>query len=228
MCIAAARSSHRHGRDGGIRAQAQREVAFAPLSVARGRILIIFNWIASYWVDYYRTMVSVTSGLMTAAWLGVALYSASLFGRRTPRKRALIGMLAENGLIACIIAASALLMYNIVITSAFADPDFRYHHFIVPLRILLSGYGLITMLRFLRLVPSWNSIAAAGPLSRALAWTHAQDGVAGLVDRFPRASLAAVAFGIAALFTAWAMFMIEHTGVRPQHLGEGWAPASGP
>lgn len=200
---------------GGIRAQAQREVAFAPLSVAPARIPIILNRIAPYWLYYYQTIVSVTLGLMTAAWLGLALYSASLFGRSTPRRRALSGLLAENGLVACIIAASALLMYNIVITSAFADPDFRYHHFIVPLRIFLSGYGLIVMLRLLRLAPSWNAIVAARPLTRSFAWTRAQDGVAGLVDRFPRATLAALAFGIAALFTAWAMFMIEYTGVRP-------------
>jgi hypothetical protein len=103
-------------------------------------------------------------------------------------------------------------MYNIVVTAAFVEPTYRYHHFIVPLRILIAGYGLIVVLRLLRLMSPWNSWLANPSLMRTFAAVREQDGVGRLIMRRPEASLAATAVIIAALFAAWAAFMIAHTG----------------
>jgi hypothetical protein len=196
----------------GIRAQAQREVAFVPLSVAPAPFRDAFEAISDLWRENYQSMVNVTLTLMAAAWLGVMLSFAHLIGRKSSRASVLTGSLAANNLVACIIAASVLLMYNIGVTAAFADPDYRYHHFIVLLRILISGYGLVVLLRLLRLAPQWSSFLADPFLTPNLAVLRQGDVIARLVVRHPVASLAAFGLVTVTLFTAWAAFMIVHTG----------------
>lgn len=195
----------------GVPAQAQREVAFVPLSVAPASVRNAFEKIAVVWRDNYQAMVKATLALMAVAWLGAVLSFASLFRRASSRVSALSGALADNGLVACIVAASVLLMYNIGVTAAFAEPDYRYHNFIVLLRILISGYGLVVVLRLLRLVPQWNSFFADPFLTQNLATLREQDAIARLVAGYPRVSVAAVGIVTVAMFAAWAAFMIAHT-----------------
>ena len=133
-----------------IAPRAGREVSLAPLFIQPFRVQRLFAWIEETWNDSYRPMVTITLALMAAAWLGIALLGA-LWLRRSSRGAAkVIDALWQDGLAASTVVASVLLLYNIVITAAFVDPDFRYHDFIVLLRILLSAYGLILIIRLLR------------------------------------------------------------------------------
>lgn len=198
-----------------ISARAQREVAFVPLSIAPARIRDAFEKIAVVWHDNYQAMVKITLALMAVSWLGAVLSFASLFRRAPSRVSALGGALTGDGLVACIVAASVLLMYNIGVTAAFAEPDYRYHHFIVLLRILISGYGLVVVLRLMRLAPQWNFAFAHPFLVRNLAALRVQDGIARFVMRHPAASLGAAAILTFVTFIAWAEFMIAHVGKQP-------------
>ena len=51
------------------------------------------------------------------------------------------------GFFGSILSASFLLAYNVAITAMFAEPDYRYHYFIVPVEIILAGYGAIVLMR---------------------------------------------------------------------------------
>jgi hypothetical protein len=86
---------------------------------------------------------------MLVAWLALA---RALIGMLRPWWNDFPGsaVLSSSGFVAPLIAASALLAYNVAVVSAFAEPDFRYHHFIVLLRILIAGYGLFALAMILK------------------------------------------------------------------------------
>jgi hypothetical protein len=104
------------------------------------------EWI---WGRSYSYLVTVTTGLMLVAWLALA---RALIGMLRPSWNDFPGSaaLSSSGFVGPLIAASALLAYNVAVVSAFAEPDFRYHHFIVLLRILISGYGLFALAMILK------------------------------------------------------------------------------
>jgi hypothetical protein len=160
-------------------------------------------------------MVQVTLALMVAAWLAVAFRLAMWFRRKAPGAVDRTAAMDSSGLIASVLAVSAVLFYNFGVTAAFADPDYRYHHFMMPIRILIAGYGLIVLLWLLGAVGRATGLHGETPPVRLLrqgaAAVRRNDAVAWLFDRHPLAA-DALTIGIPLLlFVWWARFMVVHT-----------------
>jgi hypothetical protein len=51
-----------------------------------------------------------------------------------------------------IIAISVVLLQSMLITCMFAEPNYRYHHFIIPFKVVLAFYGLGICIHFIKQV----------------------------------------------------------------------------
>jgi hypothetical protein len=200
---------------GGITPRAEREVRFLPALVQRRSLPLLMSRIDRYWGQSYQAMVTVTLALMTVAWLGVALAGMLWLRRSSARAAELFQALSQDSLAASILVASVLLFYNIVVTAAFAEPDFRYHHFVVLLRILVAGYGLIVIHRLFRI---WQdargtdfAFAAGGRIAGLVAAGARRDPLSRLAADHPHVLTFALLFLAVGLSIAWAWFMVAHT-----------------
>ena len=198
----------------GTSARAAREVGFEPLSVEPDWINNVYARVARFWKNSYWRVVNTTSVLMVIAWLAVILIPASwiarseIFGSRV--KEIMVGDLAAS-----ITVVSLGLLYNAAVTALFAEPDFRYHHFIILLRILLAAYGVVVVTR--AIAPYWeklrDSLAARGygwRISLVRSKLRNNDLWSDHFSDAPRV-FAALATATAAVFGAWAWFMLAHT-----------------
>lgn len=192
-----------------IKARAAREVIFEPLSIAPNFVVKRFHNIEKLWELSYQTMVVVTLALMVAAWLGVLVRFTLPFRPTSPRVVTLAEIFVRDGLAASIIAVSLLLLYNFAVTAAFVEPDYRYHHFMVLLRVLIAGYGLIVLSRLLNLRLAGTKLVRI--VAKGLAALRREDAFAGVVSSHPRASTFAIGMVTLALFAGWARFMAVHT-----------------
>jgi hypothetical protein len=148
--------------------------------------------------------------LMTVAWIEIA---AVFFSWLWPssRVRAVTDPFAGNGFTASVLAASCLFFYNVGMTAAFVEPDYRYHHFMVPLRVLISGFGLILLMRLLR--SRWSeAFAPSGLFARGFGAVQSYDAFELAFSRRP--ILLALTVGLIALALAawWARFVVVYTG----------------
>jgi hypothetical protein len=196
-----------------IAARAAREVTFLPLSVERGFFTRSLDDIQQLWGEYYQTVVVVTLVLMIAGWLGLLARFTLFFRPASPRTATLRAMLVSDGLASSIVAASLLLLYNFVVTAAFVDPDYRYHNFMVLIRLLVSGYGLIVVIRVFN-AAFGRRLAGTAPvrvIADGLAVIQRDDAFAQVVGSHFVTSLIAMAAATAALFALWARFMVLHT-----------------
>jgi hypothetical protein len=89
----------------------------------------VLDLIAPWWMRLYQPFIFASSLLVLMGW--AAICSA-------PRlhSRAFIGIF---------LAATGLFVYNALIVSAFAEPDYRYQGMILVLRIALCGFALIAI-----------------------------------------------------------------------------------
>ena len=176
---------------------------------------------AKLWVAHYQKFVALTSSLMVIAWAALAWAAACAIGRRW-RDAALcepVALWSQPGFLPSLLSASILLLYEATITGVFAEPDYRYHHFVLLLRVLVAGFGAIVLRRTLHgrlsLLPlsfAWTGIARLeGHLRKAVCKLRLYDIVeTGLVER--RWVAAVIAFGfIAGIFIGWSAFMLAIT-----------------
>jgi hypothetical protein len=113
-----------------------------------------------------------------------------------------------------------LLLYYGGITAAFAEPDYRYHHFVLLIRILTAGFGIIALLRILPEKPGakWTSSipwrdtqALMGYLCHGIRRLLSYDLIDFWLQKRPR-STAFVALALSAIvFGGWAAFMLRFT-----------------
>jgi hypothetical protein len=194
--------------------RAAREVQFKPLSVEPMIFAKAFARVEKIWGEWYQPIVTVTLVLMIVAWIGAAVRLICWW-------RPSLGMCAignwfdANGLVASIVAVSVLLFYNVAVTSAFADPDYRYHNFIVLLRILIAGYGLFILARVacspqLGLARGLQYFLPYRLLVQGIEAIRSHDGLElAFSDRGPSAAVV-VGFLTLAVFACWASFMVLH------------------
>jgi hypothetical protein len=176
-----------------------------------------------FWTSWYQSFVKITAILIVVSWLALAC-SAVCAIRRPRRGNAICEPVAlwsrQSGFSAAALSASLPLLYNTAITAAFAEPDYRYHHFILLVRILVAGFGAIALFRLLPKEPGarWASstvwldfkalVAYAGQGARK---GSSCDAVDFWLTVHPKSatlialSLAAIAFG------GWALFMLTLT-----------------
>jgi hypothetical protein len=198
-----------------IASRALRETQFDPLPLQPRIIQRAATLIGNWWVNLYHSMVIFTSILMVIAWASVGL---CLVSKRMPSyKSSTIPVIFERqGLVGSITVVSVLLFYNLIVTAAFAEPNYRYHHFILLLRILLSGYGVVVLLWILFEPPivlpqRCEHIPTYKRLKEGLSSLRSSDGLA-LVFSERKAHLAyLLTILVLILFTWWATFMVAHT-----------------
>jgi hypothetical protein len=193
-----------------ISQRAAREVRFQPLALAPAAIKQFSATIEKDWRGYYYSGVVITVALMTVAWIGIAAVCFSWL-RPSSKMREVTDLFAGNGFTASVLAASCLFFYNVGMTAAFVEPDYRYHHFIVPLRVLISGFGLIVLVRILR-VHRCKAFAPGGLFMRGFGAVQGHDAFALAFSRRPFLLALAVGLIAVALFAWWARFMVAHAG----------------
>jgi hypothetical protein len=103
----------------------------------------------SFWLNNFHPFLRVTLLLSLVAWLATILFAVS--SATNTWKAQFIAPFPEPGFFASLTVVSLLFLYNAVVTALFAEPDYRYQHFIVLLRILLAGFGTIVLARLFEL-----------------------------------------------------------------------------
>jgi hypothetical protein len=132
----------------GLEPRAVRELLFDPLSLAPRFVQLVYQRIESYWLAHYVHMIHITSVLMLLAWSGVVAAIARVW-LPIPVPPPLTDVVIGRAFSSSIVAATMLLLYNAAVTAAFAEPDYRYHHMIMLLRILIAGYGGVVLVGLL-------------------------------------------------------------------------------
>jgi hypothetical protein len=114
------------------------------------------------------------------------------------------------------IAASTFLFYNALITAIFVEPDFRYFHFTMLLRFLISGLAVALVIQILRspqlkLHPIWQLSAVSRFGAQALGKIRGHDFLAQYFGPRPGQWAITLAVPTILLFALWAHFMIGRT-----------------
>jgi hypothetical protein len=115
--------------------RAVRELSLDPLTLAPRFVQQVYRRIDFFWLAHYVHMVNITSVFMLLAWASVAASIARVW-LPIPVPPALTDAVIDGAFASSIGAATILLLYNTAVTAAFAEPDYRYHHMIMLLRIL--------------------------------------------------------------------------------------------
>jgi hypothetical protein len=137
--------------------RAVKEMQYNPLKTTPSFIQKFFSNVELFHLKNYDRYISITTVLILAAWLAAGLGLLSRFFSHTkffqPFKKMGIDKLA-----APIIAVSALVIYEDLLTSLFCQPVYRYFHMTEPLRLVIVGFGVIflTTLLSYRLGPNFG------------------------------------------------------------------------
>jgi hypothetical protein len=195
--------------------RALREMHFDPLPGQPSIIQRAVAVITEKWTNWYYDVVVLTDILMFIAWAAVGF--AMLSKVTAPYKGSTLpAMFEQSGLVGSIITISALLFYNAIITGAFGDPDYRYFHFTVPLRILLSGYGVVVLGWVLSKPPidllyRFEDFAAYKRLKEDISALRRSDGFAVVFKERTAHLNYLLAILVLILFTWWMLFTVAHT-----------------
>jgi hypothetical protein len=195
--------------------RAASEMQYNSLSETPRMVQKAFSGIVDFWLLHFDLFVFATSVLMIIAWIGVLL---RVFCAIMPQTKLCQCFMfpAINGIVAGIVTASMFLLYNAAVTSAFAEPDYRYFHFSELLRILISGFAIILLTGVLL-----NDCHAVGRLMRSsapyqgasqvIAAIQSHDVVAGYFGIHRKQQLVLLLALTAVLLAWWTVFMIFHT-----------------
>jgi hypothetical protein len=189
----------------GVSPRAISELQFEPLLRQPGLVQTLFVGAGALWQRSYHLVVNVSSVLMIAAWAALA---ALLACRIKPSSSICAWMtsLSTVEFAGPLIAASALLAYSLLIVSLFAEPDYRYHHFVLLLRFFIAGYGAIVVVRLLPLLLGSRIPRFSGTVTKP---PQSQDATA--QRRSNRTAILALVVFISLLFSLWTWFMLTHT-----------------
>jgi hypothetical protein len=192
-----------------------RELHYDPLHNNPVAVQRIFFGVQTFWTNHFATYVLVTSILIVIAWICAlgGLVCWAFPGSSVCRTVKTSG---ANKLTAPIIAVSALMLYEDLITSVFGEPLYRYFHMTELYRLVIAGYGIAFVGAMLPLLWQTKSLEVGNSTDLA-----DREGIIGqiqkndLLDRFfgPRryawiVSLAAVN---AILFAWWTSSTMAHT-----------------
>ena len=122
-----------------------REIEFDP--PIRPKIVeAIYSTVRTFWTKGYDRLVDLTSVLMVVAWITALVTLLTKF-LSSETVRAVADVCTGAGWLPSVVASSALLFYNGLVTAAFAEPDYRYHHMVLPIRIVIAAMGVVAVVR---------------------------------------------------------------------------------
>jgi hypothetical protein len=128
--------------------RAAREMEYFQLKTQPAAIQKFFSVVQIFFLENFHKYVWITAVPIIMAWIGA--FSGALCWV-VPRKR-FCRVLSNNGvdkLMAPIIAASALLLYDDLATAMFSQPLYRYFHMTEPLRLVIAGFGVVFVINAL-------------------------------------------------------------------------------
>ena len=125
----------------GMPPAAVREAYFDPLVMLPRVFYDAYDAVRRIWLQAYDGFVKVTLLLMVVAWAGLAAGVLRRVGGAVSGTNRIPAALASRVYAAPVTAVSAAFFYNAAVTALFAEPDYRYHHFVLPIRIILAAYG---------------------------------------------------------------------------------------
>lgn len=134
----------------GIPDKAVRELTHPPLGTDSETVKHILHFLQNNWLGgYYWQLTQWTLGFMLIgfAWGGLSLWA------RIPhftKLRASVAAADPNGIGGAALLNAALLFYNVLVTSAFVDPNYRYHFFIISLQCVGAGFGVAVIRELFR------------------------------------------------------------------------------
>lgn len=121
--------------------RADKEMAYNPINDMPKFIQDIFYKMKLAYMIHYDRYVSITSILMILAWFGAVL---GLFAKTSThaffQKAKQVGV---DNLVVPVVVASALVVYEDLLTSLFCQPVYRYFHLTEPLRFVVIGFGMV-------------------------------------------------------------------------------------
>jgi hypothetical protein len=184
-------------------AQTVRELNFDSLWPRPALLDWLLTSVQDLWLNLYRTAAAVQAYLMIATW-AVAIVGLVGFDRLWSRHN-----LVDRALVASIVTATLVFIYNAAVTAIFAEPDFRYRQMVDLQVILIAGLGLVS-------IPYWLDSILGQSLATTIAkrWDQAAQltYTCDMWRRLTTVELATIVIGVAMTgFAAWALFMLMNT-----------------
>lgn len=128
--------------------RAEREMEYFQLKDQSQIIQRIFDAVSWRWVKYFPLYLWATAALIIAAWIGVLVAGLCWAAPRSADCQALKHTGIDK-LVAPVVAASALLLYEDLATAMFSQPNHRYFHMTEPLRFIIVGFGIAFLMALL-------------------------------------------------------------------------------
>lgn len=189
--------------------RAAKEMEYFQLKATPVFIQHLFGWIRHFHLHNYDKYILITTVLIFVAWLGACLgvlsrvFSHAKFFQKMKN-------ISMKSLIGPIIVASALVVYEDLLTSLFCQPLYRYFHMTEPLRLVIVGFGVVFVTGML----SWLIMRIGvnlEPIKRVVSTIQKND----LLDKYfshrrMQGLLLLISLNIV-LFTWWVSSMISHT-----------------
>jgi hypothetical protein len=183
--------------------RAAREMEYFPLKDKPYAVQRIFTAVQKAWLKSYQSYIRITSVLIVVAWIGALLGALCWAIPRTRFCRAVVHAGVDK-LMAPIVAASALLLYEDLATSMFSQATYRYFHITEPYRLVIAGFGIAFVMRI-------AAIGASPAEPKRVSAIQKYD----LLDQyFGRRRAQWIFFLVvvnASLFAWWTSSMIAHT-----------------
>ncbi len=196
-------------------ARAAREMEYFQLKDQPYAIQQIFHAVERRYVKYFPKYLWIMSALIVAAWVGALAGMLCWLVPRSMDCRALL-MTGVDKLVAPVIAASALLLYEDLATAMFSQPNHRYFHMTEPLRLVIAGFGVVFLMSVLSTVsPKRTAARQAGQAQPQRESVISAIQKYDLLDRYfgrrPRQWIFGLIVVNAILFAWWASSLIAHT-----------------
>lgn len=192
----------------GFGQRAVKEMQYFPLKTAPGFIQSLFAKIRIFYLTYFDRFVLISSLFIVIAWLAGLL---GLLARFFPNKKFFqyLKKIGIDQLTPAIIAASALVVYEALMTSLFCQPVYRYFHLIEPLRLIVAGFGLafiVSMLASFRIGKAMLFLT-----SRFTSVVQRYDWISSYFsDRRRKWVMLLIGLNVI-LFSSWVVSMLIHT-----------------
>jgi hypothetical protein len=195
--------------------RATREMEYFPLKDQPNAVQQIFAVVEKLWLKYFWKYVWITSVLIGAAWIGAFARVLCWVVPRSSDCQALMRAGIDK-LMAPVIAASALLLYQDLATAMFSQPNHRYFHMTEPLRLVIAGFSVAFVVGMLPSV--WPTRIASSAVSPG---QPKREGVVSAIQKYDLVDgyfgrrrgqwISLLILVNASLFAWWTSSMIVHT-----------------
>lgn len=130
----------------------------------------LFRQIEACWVRYHLCFITVTFVLLVVAVISALLSLAASYRIGGEWLAGFSAAVSGEVLWQPVLFAAGVLLYNAVITCAFADPSYRYYYFVALLQVICAAFGLAVCLRMMKcLAGNWSrAVAVRGVHGRAV------------------------------------------------------------